>query len=312
MLGDQSTVLGNSRRFVRPKAAEDCRTRAPAKAFTQRGESPRQAEVSPVCDRRLPRRGDTGWGAAGGELPVRNNVCECMNKVNSIRPCDGTSLRVLSEVCSAAHASVPEVPRDSGEGDRDGERVRKETVNERKAAPPSLGGWRQNGRKRKRDKQGDLPGTTRCSWPSGPKNRPAGVRASIVALKRVTSAERRDAGRWKDGKQNDGRQTDASAQAGYAVVGDQPSAIDLAVTESLADILVRDRQCPHLAETPLTGKPDAGNPPVRFGGRGRVQSPAPTPIKTLARLPEVHLTLSSPYSFPPGIGASLGNVASLD
>ena len=31
---------------------------------------------------------------------------------------------------------------------------------------------------------------------------------------------------------------------------------------------------------PLTGKPDAGNPPVRFGGRGRVQSPAPTPIKT--------------------------------
>jgi NAD(P)-dependent dehydrogenase (short-subunit alcohol dehydrogenase family) len=31
-------------------------------------------------------------------------------------------------------------------------------------------------------------------------------------------------------------------------------------------------------ETPLTGELDAGNPPVRFGGRGRVQSPAPTPI----------------------------------
>ena len=46
--------------------------RAPAKASTQRGESPRQAERSPACNRRLPRRGDTGWGAAGGELPVRN------------------------------------------------------------------------------------------------------------------------------------------------------------------------------------------------------------------------------------------------
>ena len=33
---------------------------------------------------------------------------------------------------------------------------------------------------------------------------------------------------------------------------------------------------------PLTGEPDAGNPPVRFGGRGRVQSPFPTPIHTNA------------------------------
>jgi len=34
---------------------------------------------------------------------------------------------------------------------------------------------------------------------------------------------------------------------------------------------------------PLTGEPDAGNPPVRFGGRGEVKSLIPTPIKTLAR-----------------------------
>jgi len=46
--------------------------RAPVRALTWRGESPRQAEVSPACDRRLLRRGDTGWRAAGGELPVRN------------------------------------------------------------------------------------------------------------------------------------------------------------------------------------------------------------------------------------------------
>src|SRR5258706_11729956 len=29
-----------------------------------------------------------------------------------------------------------------------------------------------------------------------------------------------------------------------------------------------------LAETPLTGEPDAGNPPVRFGGRGGAQAPS--------------------------------------
>ena len=29
---------------------------------------------------------------------------------------------------------------------------------------------------------------------------------------------------------------------------------------------------------PLTGEPDAGNPPVRFGGRGKVQTLVPTPI----------------------------------
>ena len=48
--------------------------RAPAKALTWRGGSPRQAEVSPACDRRKLRRGDTGWRATGGELPVRNKV----------------------------------------------------------------------------------------------------------------------------------------------------------------------------------------------------------------------------------------------
>jgi hypothetical protein len=150
-------------------------------------------------NRRLLRRGDTGWGAAGGELPVRNKVRECMNNVNSIRPDDGTSLRQLCEVRPVARASAQEVPRPGGEGDRDSVRVLKATVNKGKAAPPSAGGWRRNGRKRKRDKQGDLPGPERCSWPQGPKSRPAGVRASVVAMKRVTTVEQRDAGKWKAG-----------------------------------------------------------------------------------------------------------------
>jgi hypothetical protein len=29
---------------------------------------------------------------------------------------------------------------------------------------------------------------------------------------------------------------------------------------------------------PPTGEPDAGDPPVRFGGRGEVQTLVPTPI----------------------------------
>ena len=32
--------------------------------------------------------------------------------------------------------------------------------------------------------------------PCGPKSRPAGVRASVVAMKRVTTVERRDVGKW--------------------------------------------------------------------------------------------------------------------
>ena len=32
---------------------------------------------------------------------------------------------------------------------------------------------------------------------------------------------------------------------------------------------------------PPTGEPDAGDPPVRFGGRGEVQTLVPTPIPTV-------------------------------
>src|SRR5437762_12558663 len=116
--------------------------------------------------------------------------------VNSIRPAGGTSLRALCEVRLVARASKRGAPHERA-GQQDNVRVLKETVNERKAAASPEGGWRQNGRKRERGKQGDLPGTERCSWPAGPKSRPAGVRASVVATKRLTSVEPRDAGKWK-------------------------------------------------------------------------------------------------------------------
>jgi hypothetical protein len=61
-----------------------------------------------------------------------------------------------------------------------------------------------------RPKSGRPAGAKRCSWPQGPKNRPAGVRASVVATKRVTTVERRDAGKWmRDGRERR-KQTDAS------------------------------------------------------------------------------------------------------
>ena len=182
-----------------------------------------------------------------------------MSNVNSIRPDGGTSLLGLCEVRPEAQASRNGKSRAvaGGAGQRDNERVLKETVSERKAATSPEGGWRQNGRKRKRGKQGDLSGATRRSWPQGPKNCPARVRASVVTRKRVASAEPRDAGRWKEEEQNNGSQTDASARKGYATDGAPLSAIDLAGTACLAGILVRTNGGTHLVETPLTGKPDA-------------------------------------------------------
>src|SRR5207245_4058735 len=46
------------------------------------------------------------------------------------------------------------------------------------------GGWGQKGGTSERGKQGDPSGPERCSWTERPKNRPAGVRASVEARKR--------------------------------------------------------------------------------------------------------------------------------
>src|SRR2546423_5393021 len=49
---------------------------------------------------------------------------------------------------------------------------------------------------------------------SGPKNRPAGVRASIVAMKRVMSVEPRDAGKWKRKDHDEGRDKSTGESGG--------------------------------------------------------------------------------------------------
>ena len=119
--------------------------------------------------------------------------------MNSIRPDGGTSLLGPCEVRSAAQASRTGKGFALGEaGQRNQARVLRETVNRRKAAASPEGGGRQNGRKRERSKQGDLPGNrTAFMGAVARRTGPAGVRASVVAKKRLTSVEPRGAGKWK-------------------------------------------------------------------------------------------------------------------
>src|SRR5271166_3182189 len=51
------------------KSGRDARASAPESACGRRGESPLQVNVT--CNRLQLRRRETGWGAAGGERPVR-------------------------------------------------------------------------------------------------------------------------------------------------------------------------------------------------------------------------------------------------
>ena len=153
---------------------------------------------SPACDRRLLRRGDTRWGAAGGESSVRNIVSCAMRH----RELDSASRRdePASAVRSPTRSPCPQSegsPRGVA-GDRVSERVLNQTVDERKAVPSPEGGWRWNDGKRECSKQGNLSGSDGVQAArGGPKSRPAGGRASVVARKRVTTVEPRDAGKWK-------------------------------------------------------------------------------------------------------------------
>ena len=80
----------------------------------------------------------------------------------------------------------------------------------------------------------------------------------------------------------------------------QPGAIDLVGTESLGVMLGDEAKSRSLStENPLTGKPDAGEPPVRFGGRGGGISALPTPILCRALpYPCLNKTLTCRHNWP--------------
>ena len=102
----------------------------------------------------------------------------------------------------------------------------------------------------------------------------------------VRSSEEAGNDRGAKGTQEGGRRTDRTTDKEPKRVParayrrrSQPGAIDLAGTESLTDLLGDEAKSRSLStENPPTGKPDAGDPPVRFGGRGGVQRhPYPYP-----------------------------------
>ena len=97
--------------------------------------------------------------------------------------------------------------------------------------------------------------------------------------KRVTTVERRErrkveVRRTKSRKRKPTRVPARASQRWY-----QPSAIGTGDTERLPGVIGDEAKSRSLstAKHPPTGKPDAGEPPVRFGGRGggHVRSPYP-------------------------------------
>jgi hypothetical protein len=106
----------------------------------------------------------------------------------------------------------------------------------------------------------------------------AGVRASVVAGKRVTTVERRERRKVEVRRTERRKSKPTRVPARANRWWNQPSAIGLGDTERLTDGLGDEAKSRSLSiEHPPTGKPDAGEPPVRFGGRGSgfVRSPYP-------------------------------------
>ncbi len=124
---------------------------------------------------------------------------------------------------------------------------------------------------------------TRRGWrvrrANRPRTWPAGVRASVVARKRVMTVERRERRKVEVRRTERRNRKPTRVPARASQWWNQPSAMGLGDTERLTDGLGDEAKSRSLSiEYPLTGKPDAGDPPVRFGGRGSGVAALPTPI----------------------------------
>jgi hypothetical protein len=137
----------------------------------------------------------------GGELPEVNcqsvtRLEQSEGKVNSIQQVDGMRQSGLREIRAAAQAS-PEDSCASKKGQRRSERGAKENSEspERPRRHQSVKGDRMAGSVSEPSRETHWNQTVFMAY--GPKSRPVGVRAFIVAKKRLTRAEPRNAGRWK-------------------------------------------------------------------------------------------------------------------
>ena len=157
--------------------------------------------------------------------------------------------------------------------------------------------------------------TRRC-WRVRRANSPqtwlAGVRASVVAKKRVTTVERRERRKVEVRRTERRKRKPTRVPARASRWWNQSSAIGLIDTERLTDELGDEAKSRSLStEHPLTGKPDAGDPPVRFGGRGSGYAVLPTPIVLVAASPRCEIcglcahhqrTLTTASWLPNGLG----------
>jgi hypothetical protein len=137
----------------------------------------------------------------GGELPEVNcqSVTKLMQKQRQrelSKQVDGMRLSGLREIRAAAQAS-PEDSCASKKGQRRSERGAKENSEspERPRRHQSVKGDRMAGSVSEPSRETHWNQTVFMAY--GPKSRPVGVRAFIVAKKRLTRAEPRNAGRWK-------------------------------------------------------------------------------------------------------------------
>ena len=139
-------------------------------------------------------------------------------------------------------------------------------------------GWRRNDWKLACNNQGAPPvlvgalGKESAHLAGGSQS----VRSSVEAGNdRGAKGRRKVEMRWTERRNNKPTRVPARVSRWW----NQPSPMDLADTERLTVALGDEAKSRSLSrEHPLTGKPDAGNPPVRFGGRGGGSSALPTPI----------------------------------
>jgi len=144
---------------------------------------------------------------------------------------------------------------------------------------------------------------TRWCWRVRRAHRPrawlAGVRASVVAVKRVTTVERRERRKVEVRRTERRNRKPTRVPARASQWWNQPGAMGSGDTERLTDGLGDEAKSRSLSkEHPLTGKPDAGEPPVRFGGRGSDHVRSPYPYLSALRygVPGLGGDLSRSYS----------------
>ena len=144
-----------------------------------------------------------------------------------------------------------------------------------------------------------------------PRTWRAGVRASVVAMKRGTTVEprarRKGEVRWPERRKRKPTRVPERASRWW----NQPSLLGRGDTERrTAGLGDEAKSRSPSTEHPPTGKPDAGEPPVRFGGRGSGQVRSPYPYLFTIHVP--HLGVAVALELRRGLGSAQEVVVLID